>query len=148
MSAPAKVVQVVLPLAERATPAHLLLGSDAVQIARPVEKNGNRRQGMAQHQRLNRRGGCKRFARFEVLKLALWTQSQSSSLPGYRKFIEEYVDWYCRPRYSSIIRAWPRGMASKDPFQNTCSNPSERMRSSSCTGASTGTRCAHRLFSC
>jgi putative Mg2+ transporter-C (MgtC) family protein len=30
-----------------------------------------RRQGMAQHQRLNRRGGCKRVARFEVLKLVL-----------------------------------------------------------------------------
>jgi hypothetical protein len=26
---------------------------------------------MAQHQRLNRRGGCKRVARFEVLKLVL-----------------------------------------------------------------------------
>jgi hypothetical protein len=34
-------------------------------------KGGIRRQGMAQHQRLNRRGGCKRVARFEVLKLVL-----------------------------------------------------------------------------
>jgi hypothetical protein len=34
-------------------------------------KAGIRRQGMAQHQRLNRRGGCQRVARFEVLKLVL-----------------------------------------------------------------------------
>src|SRR4029077_1271456 len=32
------------------------------------------------------------------------------------------------------------GEQSSWSFQNTCSNPSERMRSSSCTGASTGTR--------
>ncbi len=39
MSAPAKVVQVVLQLTERATPCiHLLLGSDAVQFARLAEE--------------------------------------------------------------------------------------------------------------
>src|SRR5260370_41675319 len=34
-------------------------------------KSGNPTQGMAQHQRLNRRGRCTRVARFEVLKLVL-----------------------------------------------------------------------------
>jgi len=40
------------------------------------------------------------------------------------------------------------GQQSPWSFQNTCSNPSERTRSSSCTGASTETRYTDRLFSC
>ncbi len=72
-SAPAKVAQVILQLAsQRAAPCT----PPARQRCRAVcplcrRKAGIRRQGMAQHQRLNRRGGCKRVARFEVLKLVL-----------------------------------------------------------------------------
>jgi len=40
----------------------------------------------------------------------------------------------------NINEAPESGEQSSWSFQDTCSNPSERMRSSSCTGASTGTR--------
>jgi hypothetical protein len=40
----------------------------------------------------------------------------------------------------NINEAPESGEQSSWSFQNTCSNPSERMRSSSYTGASTGTR--------
>jgi len=70
MSSPAKAAKVILQLASKEQlPAHLLLGSDPCSMPALPRKSGNPTPGMAQRQRLNRRGGCEGVARFEVLKL-------------------------------------------------------------------------------